>query len=411
MLFAGGRRSSGTTLTVWDFKYSEEITGEAFAEMDRMFMADNPGVTINHVAQPESSFYQLLMSAFTARTNVDVVMQHTDDRAWSMADFYEVLDSHLTAAEMRNYSPTALKAVSASQNPSRDIRMLPVTVQGYGMYYNKANFVKAGLDPNRAPSSWNDFLAACEALKNAGITPIIMGNGGYPVGIEWLYATVLPTLYGPDRIEGFRNGATDFTGPEFRQATLMIQELYDKGYVNVENASMEFFMDAIDAFKAGQGGFIPGLCSDIAHWKDYGEALGYNNVGYFSAPVAQGAAYPNAQSIQGAGLGMAVVNYGRNKDLAVKYIKHYTSGRGAQVFMNAAGAIVPNSTVRADASNTLLNDIMSKMNNNGVMDFYMVIPGEMYSDLPNLQVLYFIAREISIDEYIRRVQNIYRSSL
>jgi ABC-type glycerol-3-phosphate transport system substrate-binding protein len=411
MLFASGdgQKSSGKTLTVWDFKYAEEITGKAFKEMDDLFIAENPGVTINHVAQPEPNYYQLLMSTFTAKNNVDVVIVHADNRAWNLVDFFEVLDPYI-AGDIKNYSPGALKAVSASQNPGRDIRMLPLTAQGLGIYYNKANFVKAGLDPNNIPSSWNDFLAACDALKKANIPPVILGNSGQTFGIDFVYRVILGTLYG-QRLEGFRNGTANFTDPEFRQATQMIGELYDKGYINVENGSISYFMDAIDAFKAGKGGFFPGLCSDIAHWKDFGEALGYNNLGYFSAPVAQGAASPNAQVNQGAGLGMVVVNYGKNKDLAVKYIKHYTSGKGGQILMNASGAIVPNSTIPIDANNPLLNTIMGKMNSDAAPDFMALVPGGMVNDFYNFQYLYFISKEISLDDYIKQVQELYKNSL
>ena len=136
MLFASGQKSSEKTLTVWDFKYSEEVTGKAFKQMDDMFVADNPGVKVNHVAQPESSFYQLLTSAFVAKTDVDVVIVHVDNRAWNLKDYFEVLDPYITA-ESKNYATPSLKAVSASQNPSRDIRMLPLTVQGIGYYYSQ----------------------------------------------------------------------------------------------------------------------------------------------------------------------------------------------------------------------------------------------------------------------------------
>jgi ABC-type glycerol-3-phosphate transport system substrate-binding protein len=412
MVFAGGggQKAGGkTTLTVWDFKYAEDITGKAFREMDALFMQENPDIIINHVAQPEPNFYELVLSAFVAKNDVDVVIAHTDNRAWNMAEFMEVLDPYI-ANERSNYARSALRAVSLSQSPDRDTRMLPLTAQGMGFYYNKSNFRKAGLNPDNPPRSWPDFLAACEALKKANIPPIILGNAGTAIGIDWTYRTILATLYG-DRIEGFRDGKANFTDPEFRQATTMIKELFDKGYVNVENASMAYFMDAIDTFKTGQGGFIPGLCSDIANWKDFADVLGYDNVGYFPGPVVQGAPYPNAQVNQGAGLGMAVVNYGKNKDAAVKYIKFYTSGRGGKIFMDASGAIVPNSTIPIDTNNKLLATILSEMNNNGIADYIMLLPGGMLNDYWNLMYLYFVSKEIALDDYIRQVQELYKNSL
>ncbi|MDR0657315.1 MAG: extracellular solute-binding protein [Treponema sp.] len=410
-VFAGGskQQSTGgkTTLTVWDFKYAEEVTGKAFREMDALFMQENPDIIINHAAQAESTFYDLLLQTFSAKGNVDVVISHPGERSWAFTDFLEVLDPYITA-ERSQYSKLALEACSPTRNPDRDTLMLPLTAQGIGIYYNKANFRKAGLDPDKAPAAWNDFLAACEALKNANIPPVIMGNVTTATSVNWLYRTLLVKLYG-DRSAGFLTGSANFTDPEYRQATTMIKELFTRGYVNADNASLSLFMDAIDLFKSGQGGFFIGLNSDIAHWKDFGESLGYNNVGYFPGPIPQGSAFPDAQVNQGAGLGMSVMNYRPNKDAAVKYIKFYTSGKGAKIFLDASGAIVPNTTVPMDTGNNLLSTVLNEMNVHGGLDYSGFIPAGMSADYDSLNYLFFVSGEISIDSYIRQLQDLIQS--
>jgi len=45
------------------------------------------------------------------------------------------------------------------------------------IYYNKAQFAKAGI--TRLPTDFNEFLAVCEKLKKAGLTPLVW-NGGFP---------------------------------------------------------------------------------------------------------------------------------------------------------------------------------------------------------------------------------------
>ncbi len=42
------------------------------------------------------------------------------------------------------------------------------------MWYNKDAFEKAGLDPNKAPTTWTEVIAACRALKAKSSTPIPM---------------------------------------------------------------------------------------------------------------------------------------------------------------------------------------------------------------------------------------------
>lgn len=414
VLFAQGQRGAADegpiTLTVWNFKYAEEVAGEAFREMDKLFMEQNPGIIIDHQAQPESNYYQMLLSAFSAESDLDVFLTHTDQRAWGISESFYVFDDAI-ADVMDTYADSALQACSETNSADSDIKILPLTAQGIGFYYNKPNFKKAGLDPEATPADWDDFLAACEKLKSASITPIIFGNQGGSFGIDFTYRAILATLLGPDGINGFADGSTDFTSAEFAQATKMIKELYDRGYINVENGSIPYFMDAINEFKNGTGGFFPGLTSDIAHWKDFGDALGYENIGYFPAPVADNAAYPLAQVNQGAGVGFAVTSYSPNTEAAAKYVKFMTSGEAGKLFMDATGAIVPNSTIPVDASNPMLGTVLGHMNSNSVPDVMNRVPGGMINDFYNFMNLYFIAEEISMNGYIDQVQNLYESNL
>ena len=410
MLFAAGQRgSSDTTLTVWDFKSGEEGSGKAFREIDRLFMQQNPGVTINRIAQPRDQYYQILTPALRAGTAPDVIMIHPDPRAWALQQFFLDLTPHIRDVR-GTYSSAALRASSPTQNPNGDTKMLPLTAQGMGIYYNKQNFQRAGLNPNNPPRTWNEFLAACEALRRAGIDPIIFGT---PHGVCFTYRVILATLYGAEGIEGFRNGRSNFTDPEFRLATQMIRELFDRNFINVEAGSISYFMDAIEMFKAGRGGFYPGLNSDIANWFDFGNALGgFQNVGYFSSPVHPTARFPNAQVNQGAGIGYAVNTNSRNTELAVKYAIFNTSGQGAKIFMDYTGAIVPNNSVPIDANNALLSQVLTAMNANPAGDFMQALPAGMSEDLLHpIQFRFFISREITIDEYIRQVQALYTNSL
>jgi len=408
VVFAGGGGQKETVLTVWDFKSGEAAAGSAFREMDRLFEQQNPGVRINRVAQPgdQAPYYAALAAAFRARTPVDIVMIHPQASAgWQFADFFEVLN--LSAAERSSFASNAISASSPSNNPNGDTRMLPLTAQGMGIYTNKANLQRAGLDPNGDYSSWNAFLNACEKLRAAGIDPIIFGS---PHGICFMYRVIVATFYGPERIEGFRNGqGVSFNDPEFRTASLMIRELFDKNFINRDAASISYFMDGIEAFRAGRGGFFVGLNSDIANWSDFQRALGTQNVGYFSAPVHPTARFPKAQVNQGAGIGFSVVNYSKNKALATEFVKFMTMGEGARIFMERSGAIVPNSNVPVDAGNALLSQVLSRMSSDPVNDWVGIIPVSE-DDLHRVQSLFFISKEITIDQYVSQMQALFAAA-
>ncbi len=279
------------TLTVWNFKYSEEIAGEAFREMDSLCMEQNPNVVIDHVAQPHDNYYELVAGALQSGQGPDVILTHTDQRIWNLSEGLAVLDPYI-ADWKDEVSDLVWKACSETGNPDENIKIVPLTSQGLGIYYNKNNLEKAGLDRNSEPTGWEDFLDACAALKEAGIPPVVLGNQGAPYGIDFLYRTLPANFFGPE-LTGLRDGSINFDDEGFVQASRMIKKLYDKEYVNVENGSIAYFMDAIERFKQGQGGFFVGLTSDIAHWKDFGEALGYENIGYFPSINHPDAEYQN----------------------------------------------------------------------------------------------------------------------
>ena len=65
------------TLTVWDFKFGPNDAQKPMQQIDALFQQKNPGVTINHVAQPgEPQYYQIIQAAATANQGPDVAMFH-----------------------------------------------------------------------------------------------------------------------------------------------------------------------------------------------------------------------------------------------------------------------------------------------------------------------------------------------
>jgi raffinose/stachyose/melibiose transport system substrate-binding protein len=410
-MFAAGQRDTAASdvveLTVWDFKYSEEIVGGALKDMDSLFMASNPNVKINHVAQPHDNYYEILAAALSSGKGPDVIMTHTDQRIWNMQEFLLPLDEHI-ADWRNNIADSAWQASSSTKEVDKNIMMVPLTAQGLGIYYNKANLERAGVDTTVVPNDWDAFLDACEKMKQAGITPIIMGNAGMPYGIDFAYRTFLANFYGPELV-GFRDGTANFTDEAFVEASSMLKTLFSRGYVNVENASIPYFMDAIELFKAGEGGFFFGLTSDIAHWKDFGDAFGYENLGYMPSINSDKAKYSDRQSSQGAGIALAILKNSKNIPQALDFVYSYLHGESANLFLTRTGAIVPNKTI--PIQNETLATVVDYMSNNAVPDFYVQLDAAFGSEMYNFFQLFFLADEISLNTYITRLQQAYKQNL
>ncbi len=100
-----------------------------------------------------------------------------------------------------------------------------------GVYYNKEMLEQVGV--TEFPQDWNAFLELCQKLKDAGITPIALGDkdpwviqfGMYPIAANVVY---------PDEMDfdvKVQNGEKPLNDPKWVKTIAMYKELYDKGYV------------------------------------------------------------------------------------------------------------------------------------------------------------------------------------
>lgn len=104
---------------------------------------------------------------------------------------------------------------------------VPVSKEISYIYYNKELFKQAGLEaPEVAYATWDDFFAACDTLKEAGITPVGMDSADS----GWLTNLWMSALIGTNGEAGntWMNTMypTDFNTPEVIEAAEKIQTMY-----------------------------------------------------------------------------------------------------------------------------------------------------------------------------------------
>ena len=104
---------------------------------------------------------------------------------------------------------------------------VPVSKEISYIYYNKELFKQAGIDAHEvAFASWDEFFAACDKLKEAGITPVGMDSADS----GWLTNLWMSALIGTagDAGNQWMNTMypTDFNTPEVEKAAETIQKMF-----------------------------------------------------------------------------------------------------------------------------------------------------------------------------------------
>jgi ABC-type glycerol-3-phosphate transport system substrate-binding protein len=391
------------TLTVWDFKFSEVNATGAQAPMkanDAAFEKANPGVKVEHVAQPTDAtqYYQIIQSAATTNSGPDVAMFHPGARVKGFADVIVDLDPYVKDVKGQ-FTAASIEMCSEGGK----LKVLPITMQGFGIYYNKALFKKAGLDPEKAPKAAKDFLAACEKLKAAGIVPITTGQS---YTIDFFLRCQAANAYGPN-VAGLFDGSQKFDNPVFKESAAFVKTLVDKGYIEKDGFSRPYFMDSIDKFGTTSGGaMFVGLLSDVGNWKAFSDGLGAANVGYFPAVNFADAKYKDQQVMQGAGIGYGVMKWSKNQKLAAAYIKFVSTGEGAKTYSSATGSLSPNTAAAGGATAYPVLKVIQNYLKSGQKDYIPMGYNGYEDDANRLCDRAFVTGEISIDDFIAQYQKL-----
>ncbi len=132
------------------------------------FNTEHPNIKVSMNVYQWADYYQKVPAAVSSGNGPDLGIMHVDSVATNAArgvvlpldDLAKSLN--LTEAD---FSPPVWQA-GVYNNQRYGI---PLDVHPLGLFYNKAAFEKAGLDPEKAPATNDEYLAALDKLKAAGI--------------------------------------------------------------------------------------------------------------------------------------------------------------------------------------------------------------------------------------------------
>jgi len=170
--------------------------------------------------------------------------------------------------------------LNTSENVSNgEVWAMPLYLLGQPFVWNKDLFKQAGLDPNKGPTTWAEFLADCAKLKAAGITPITMGDKDGFFG-SWFQGTVgTQNLNSVKDLQDVYAGTAKFTDPKYSSYLTLLAELKTKGYINSDVTSIDL-TQGWQTFAQGKGAMTWTTDGNVATWikAGMGSKLGVQTV-------------------------------------------------------------------------------------------------------------------------------------
>lgn len=263
---AQGAATSSYTGPKVQLTYLHGFTGADRPVMERLvqqFNASHPNIQVRAQAQPWATTWQQLPTLVASGRAADVVVINEDQITNFIARgaVSPLTDAELKAAGInkdRFFGP--LFKTADYQGKSYGV---PVSSVAYVMFYNKDLMQKAGLDPNKPPTTYSEFLKAAQACTTdkggrkygeSGFDKANLDTWGMSLYNNWVgsrmaYAAILQN--GGSLTDKSLNAA--FNSPQAVEAVQRLTDLVKEGVAR-PNSTEEA---ELAAFSQGKVCFFP----------------------------------------------------------------------------------------------------------------------------------------------------------
>jgi len=316
-LFAGCSSSSATngpvTISLWH-NYGTEANATATADLVKAYETAHPNVTINVVSQPANNYFDLLKAAAISKSGPCLATQWTGLFTLQNASYLEKLNSYIPLDTLKKMK--GIEWGSDNFDPASGVYVVPLEMQTYNGFYNKALFAQAGI--TTFPTDWSEFMDAVQKLKAAGIQPMVYGTGaqGLTAGFYPYYDLSYMMMYLPVADwKKLYDGDIKWTDPAIKAQLDKWVALHAGGYTNQD------VLNNTESWQQFLGGKAAMTLEGTWAIADAEKALG-TNVGVFTPPFSD---QPIKGIVEFPGDGFAMTNYCSDKSVAADFLNYMTT--------------------------------------------------------------------------------------
>lgn len=260
-------------------KWPDPEPMEYFQSVIDEFEAANPNITVEMEAVADEPYKDKIRVVMASGDVPDVFFSWAGEFSWKFAraDRSLPLDDYFYGTDWEDI------IISSALEPYKwdDVLYgIPMRIDAKYMVYNKSIFEELGLE---VPTTWDEFLATCQAIKDAGIIPIAFGNE-FPWASSHYIGDLNAKLVSPDVRQADYLLTTDpdelFTDPGYVEALRRFQELGDLEYFNLGPNGLQHSL-ARSSFAAGRAAM---MYVEVVEFTMIADDMGEDAFGFFTLP-------------------------------------------------------------------------------------------------------------------------------
>jgi maltose-binding protein MalE len=221
-------------------------------------------------------------------------------------------------------------------------------------------------------------------------------------GGDFFLSVLAAGMLSPEEQAAQAAGDLPWTDPKIRQIVEAWVATNDAGWSQEGANATAKFMDEYEMFMRSEAAHTIGLLSDVAHWKQFEEFLGVENVGVFLHPSPGG----EARLPISGGIGYAVNAASPNADLAAELVATLGGPEQAAVFALDTGALPANTAVDTSSlSSPGLEQILGWMDSVPAAQAHAVLPPPVLEEWHRQSQL-LLNGETTVDEALARMEEV-----
>src|SRR5579871_850902 len=211
---------------------------------DDLFMQKHPNIKVEHEFVPYGTYFNQVGAYVASQDGPDLIQNEPGGNVFDRKENWAPLNQYFTKAELAQFNGTA--SLCTDFDCSKEIWGIPHTNQGHLMYYNKAVFKAAGLDPEKPPTTYKELGDVCAKVKAAGKDCIVLGAKDWAFLWTWLELSVQTAT--PADMKALQSGSQKWTEGPHLAALKVFADMIKKGWFNQGAAATTVTPDMNDAF-------------------------------------------------------------------------------------------------------------------------------------------------------------------
>lgn len=324
LTFGGAAAHAQDKLTVWSHFADHEGVRAFFVEVQKTFVAENPGKTLDITFYEKQALFAAQTTALPAGQGPDIIYLEPDRMQFVTSNFVAPIDDLVDLNRLEQFAREAWTV----KGKVYGVGMQAFTVE---LYYNTKLLAEvasaAGVTlGNDFQFTQEEFKKVVQAAAKKGITPIVQGIGDRPYPGSYLVHELLLRKLGRDDYAKLWAGKLSFKDKRVVDVFAYLEELvklraYPRTFTTLRLGESHLYFHT----KPG------GLMFPLGSWYSSrafnapdkgGQPEGFP-LGIMQFPAMDGGACPKCKTIGVAGT-YAVNAASKNKELAAKFLEIIT---------------------------------------------------------------------------------------